>query len=102
MMKSKVIKNSYVIEFNRSRRDSLSWVIENLKALGYEVERVPNHLTTIRVDRFKGQRWRAFRRDIRHLLNPKKGSAVVLSDSGKAWVCSMKGNRPGKFVKVMG
>ncbi len=100
MMKKRLkVRYRYIAEFNRCVGDSITRVIRRLELLGYEVERLPQ-LTTLRIRRPTGADFASFRADLCRLLQPRRGSLIVSSSSGKAWSCSMRGNRPGDFVRI--
>jgi hypothetical protein len=98
-MARKLKRPRYVAEFNRALGDSISRVVRRLERLGYVVERLP-HLTTLRIWRPKGGSFAEFLDDLRALLHPRRGGVVLNSSTGRAWLCSMRGNRPGDFVRI--
>lgn len=89
----------YIAEFNRCVGDSIARAIRRLERRGYEVERVPQ-LTTLQIRRPKGLSFAEFQDDLRELLQPRRGSLVLASSSGRVWSCSQRGNRPGDFVRI--
>jgi hypothetical protein len=100
MMKRKlIVRRRYIAEFNRCVGDSIWRVVRRLQRRGYEVERVPQ-LTTLSIRRPVGVTMSEFRADLRSLLQPRRGSLILCSSSGRAWSCNMRGNRPGDFVKI--
>lgn len=98
-MAKKFIDHRYMIETNRCRGDSIRLMTRRLEAKGYEVERTM-HKTTILLRRPKGNSFSAFKRDIASELQPRRGSAVICSTSGRQWMCRMGGNRPGDMVRL--
>lgn len=99
MPKKLMVRWRYIVEFNRCVGDSISRAKRWLERRGYQVEFVPQ-LTTLLVRRPVGVTMREFRADLRALLQPRRGSLVICSSSGRAWSCNMRGNRPGDFVKI--
>ena len=89
----------YIAEFNRCVGDNIARVIRRLERRGYVVERVPQ-LTTLRIRRPKNAEFSEFLDDLRELLQPRRGSLILCSSSGRAWSCNMRGNRPGEFVRI--
>lgn len=99
MAKSKFIDHRYVIELNRVRGDSARRSARRLELKGYEVERAM-HLTTLLVRRPRGNAFATFKEDVAAELQPRRGSAIVCSTSGRQWICRMGGNRAGDFVRL--
>ena len=97
--KKLMVRWRYIAEFNRCVGDSICRVIRRLERRGYEVDRVPQ-LTTLRIRRPAGVTMSQFRSDLRSLLQPRRGSLILCSSSGRAWSCNMRGNRPGDFVQI--
>lgn len=93
------IRRRYIAEFNRCVGDNIARVIRRLERGGYEVERVPQ-LTTLKIRRPKGLAFAEFQDDLRRLIQPRRGSLILASSSGRSWSCSMRGNRPGDFVRL--
>lgn len=90
----------YVAEFNRPRGDSIAACAGNLTQRGPSVTRLP-HLTTILIERPSDLAWSDFKAAVRSSLQPRRGSVVVASCStGRVFVCSNRGNRPGRFQLV--
>lgn len=89
----------YVAEFNRCVGDSIRRVKRRLERRGYQVEFVPQ-LTTLLIRRPAGVTMKQFRADLRTLLQPRQGSLILCSSSGRAWSCNMRGNRAGDFVRI--
>lgn len=98
-MARKFIDHRYLIEKNRCRGDRVGRMARRLERKGYEVERTL-HKTTILLRRPKGNDFATFEEDIAAELQPRRGSAVVCSTSGRQWMCSMGGNRPGDMVRL--
>lgn len=97
--KSVQVRIAYLAEFNRCLGDNIARVIRWLQRRDYEVERVPQ-LTALKIRRPKGVTFEEFQDDLRRLLQPRRGSLVLASSSGRSWSCSMRGNRPGDFVRI--
>lgn len=93
------IRRRYIAEFNRCIGDNIARVIRRLERRGYDVERIPQ-LTTLVIRRPRERTFAEFREDLRDLLQPRRGSLVLNSSSGRGWSCSMRGNRPGDFVPI--
>src|SRR3546814_16201878 len=89
----------YVEEFNFVLVDNLSRAYRRVERLGDELERV-SHLTTLIIRRPRCCSFAEFRDDLRALLHPRRGGVVLSSSSGRAWFCSMRGNRPGDFIPI--
>lgn len=100
MRRKRYSPKQYVTEFNRCVGDRTSTVIGRLEQLGYEVDRLP-HLTTLRIRRPFGRTFSDFKNDLRRCVQPQRGSILLSSSTGRSWVCSMRGNRPGTFVRVI-
>lgn len=99
MVKKKIARPRYQIELNRSINDSTRRVVRTLERKGYEVDRL-GHKTAFTLKRPLGQSFSDFQDDIRSILNPRIGSALICSSTGRAWLCSMKSNQPGDFVRI--
>ena len=93
-------KRQYLIEFSRNKYDSIRKVVRRLQDKGYDVETVPNHLTAIVIRKNERQPFSVLKGELIELLDPSKGSLIIGSSSGKQWYCSMKGNRPGRFISI--
>ncbi|MES2044509.1 MAG: hypothetical protein V4475_11560 [Pseudomonadota bacterium] len=100
MAKKRLTKrHDYVAEFNRCVGDNIIRVIRHLERRGYEVERIPQ-LTSLKIRRPKGASFKEFMDDLSGLLQPRRGSLLLASSSGRSWSCSMRGNRQGDFVRL--
>ena len=99
MMRKLMVRRRYIAEFNRCVGDSITRTKRRLERRGYDVDFV-SQLTTLRIRRPVGVTMREFRSDLRALLQPRRGSLILCSSSGRAWSCSMRGNRPGDFVQI--
>ena len=99
MPKKLMVHWRYIAEFNRCVGDSIVRAKRWLERRGYQVEFVPQ-LTTLLIRRPVGVTMKQFRADLRALLQPRRGSLILFSTSGRAWSCRMKGNRPGNFVRI--
>jgi len=100
MPKKLRLRRKYLAEFNRCVGDNIARVIRALRRLGYEVERVPQ-LTALRIKPPAGGTFDDLKGDLRPLLQPRRGSLIISSTSGRSWSCSMRGNRPGDFVRIL-
>ena len=88
----------YIIEFNRIIYDDIRRGARILqRRFGLNVQLVP-HKTTMIVRPPSTMSWASFRRAIAAMLQPRRGSAVIFSEwSGRSYLCSNVGNRPGRF-----
>jgi hypothetical protein len=92
---------TYILELNRPRWD-------NLRACARWLERhydlmvtIIPHKTTLRIKRPKHVSWLDFKNAVRAILQPSIGSVVVVSQqTGNAFLCSNRGNRPGHFQMI--
>lgn len=100
MRRQKFSKKQYITELNRCIGDQTSRVIGRLERLGYQVDRLP-HLTTLRIRRPLGKTFLEFKSDLRRCVQSRRGSILLASSTGRSWICNMRGNRPGTFVRVM-
>ena len=89
----------YMAEFNRCVTDNIKNVIRKLRAKGYEVTRV-RHKTTVLIQRPKGVSFKEFCDDLNELVQPRIGSVIMSSTSGKFWLLDNKGNSPGIFQEI--
>ncbi|MBY5728508.1 hypothetical protein [Rhizobium leguminosarum] len=66
----------------------------------YPADIVP-HKTTLNLTKPATMDFNEFKRIVRKSVQPKIGSVLLVSKTtGNVFVCSNKGNRPGKFVLV--
>lgn len=89
----------YRAELNRPVGDSTNKVVRWFERRGYEVERIP-HLTSLTIRLPDNGDFESFKSHIAEVLQPRRGSALVHSTSGRSWICSNRGNRPGRFVRL--
>lgn len=90
----------YVVEFNRAYGDNIRVAARRLERRGLDVE-ILSHKTSLVVIRPSWMSWSVFQDAIRAALDPTRGSALVMSQStGKAFICSNRGNQPGVFQEV--
>lgn len=99
MAKKLRLRRRYLAEFNRCLGDNIGRVIRRLDRLGYDIERVPQ-LTALKITPPRGGDFSGLKSDLSALLQPRRGSLTLASSSGRSWSCSMRGNRPGDFVRI--
>ena len=93
------LKFLYLAEFNRCIGDNIKNVIRRLRRKGYVVSRI-GHKTTILIRRPTGSKFKQFKADLAELVQPKIGSMVLSSTSGRFWLLDNKGNRPGQLQQI--
>lgn len=98
-VKSTSLENIYLVEFNRCRGDNIKNVIRRLHRKGYEASLI-RHKTTVLIKRPLGSRFSDFKDDLLELVQPRIGSLIMSSTSGKFWMLDNKGNFPGIFQKI--
>jgi hypothetical protein len=91
----------YVLELNRPRWDNIRacarWLQRNY---GLAVQILP-HKTSIRITRPKHVSWLDFKKAVRAIIQPRRGSAMIFSQRpGNVYVCSNRANRPGHFQPI--
>ncbi|BAQ48065.1 hypothetical protein Maq22A_c25955 [Methylobacterium aquaticum] len=99
--KLRSIKEDYIYygaEFNRSLGDNIRGVMRKLEKAGLDVSKPP-HLTTLIIRRPLSMSWADFKAIIRSMIQPRIGSVFLTSSTGRMFVCSNRGNRPGRFVR---
>jgi len=90
----------YFAEFNRGRGDDIRRVRAKLRKLGMEVYLLP-HPTALEIHRPESMSWKDFKRAIRGQIQPRRGSAMILSETtGNTFICSFAGNHAGDFEKL--
>ena len=90
---------TYFGEFNRVVGDSIRNAMKILQSWGLDVQLLP-HKTALRIERPKDMSWADFKRAIRAVLQPRRGSVTISSESsGRTYVCSNRGNQPGSFQR---
>ena len=89
----------YFAELNRGYQDNIRAAARRLERGGLGVELLP-HPTSIVIERPGSMDWGRFSSLLRSALNPRLGSIFLFSETtGRAWICSNRGNRPGEFVR---
>jgi hypothetical protein len=97
-MRSKVMR-TYFGEFNRAVGDNIRRAMSVLRSWGLDVQLMP-HKTALRIERPEDMSWADFTRAIRAVLQPRRGSVMISSEStGRTYVCSNRGNQPGSFQR---
>ena len=90
---------TYFGEFNRVVGDSIRNAMKILQSWGLDVQLLP-HKTALRIERPKDMSWADFKRAIRAVPQPRRGSVMISSESsGRTYVCSNRGNQPGSFQR---
>jgi hypothetical protein len=90
---------TYFGEFNRVVGDNIRRAMSVLRSWGLDVQLLP-HKTALRMERPDDMTWTDFKRAIRAALQPRRGSAMISSEStGRTYVCSNRGNQPGSFQR---
>lgn len=89
----------YFGEFNRVLRDNIRFAARMLRRLGLDVQVLP-HRTSLMIERPRGMSWADFKDAVRSVLQPRRGSVMLSSESsGNTYICTNRGNRPGRFVR---
>ena len=89
----------YLVEFNRALR-STRRMIDFFERRGIAVTRIA-HLTALLLERPTMMSWDKFKDLLRSLLKPIIGSLVLSSCmTGRVFLCSNRGNQPGRFQLV--
>jgi hypothetical protein len=79
--------------------DNIKIAARRLERGGLSVELL-SHKTSMVIERPRGMDWSSFSALLRSALNPRLGSLLLFSETtGRAWICSNRGNRPGEFVR---
>ncbi len=99
MPKKLKLRRRYSAEINRCVGDNIRRAVLALERRGYNVERLP-HLTGLMLTLPRGGDFDQLKADLARILQPRRGSLILHSSSGRAWLCSMRGNRPGDFVRL--
>ena len=90
---------TYFGEFNRVVGDNIRRAMSVLRSWGLDVQLLP-HKTALPIERPDDMTWTDFKRAIRAVLQPRRGSAMISSEStGRTYVCSNRGNQPGTFQR---
>jgi uncharacterized protein YqgV (UPF0045/DUF77 family) len=90
---------TYFGEFNRAVGDNIRRAMSVLRSWGLDVQLMP-HKTALRIERPEDMSWADFKRAIRAVLQPRRGSVMISSEStGRTYVCSNRGNQPGSFQR---
>jgi len=91
--------HTYFGEFNRVVGDNIRRAMSVLRSWGLDVQLLP-HKTALRIERPDDMSWTDFKRAIRAVLQPRRGSAMISSEStGRTYVCSNRGNQTGDFQR---
>lgn len=93
------LHHRYGAELNRCIGDNIARAVRYLERRGYVVDRVPQ-LTTITIELPRDGSFTALKADLLGVLQPRRGSLVLWSTSGRSWSCSMRGNMPGIFDRI--
>jgi len=89
----------YFGEFNRVIRDNIRVAARMLRRLGLNAHVLP-HKTSLVIERPKGMSWSAFTAAVASVLQPRRGSVMLSSETtGNTFICNNRGNRPGRFVR---
>jgi hypothetical protein len=87
----------YFAEFNRIVGDNIRKAERSLRRLGLGCQILP-HKTSLLIERPSGMSWADFTAAIRGVLQTRRGSVMISSEmTGKTFICSNRGNRPGRF-----
>lgn len=90
----------YFAEFNRVTGDNIRIAARSLRQLGLGASVLP-HKTALVIERPKSVPWPTLKRAIRSVLQPRRGSVLISSEStGNAFICRNSGNRPGRFQRL--
>ena len=80
--------------------DNIRAVARRLTRAGLPAHTVA-HKTTLVIERPAGMTWARFKALIRSILQPKRGSVILFSETtGRTFLCSNRGNQPGVFQTV--
>jgi len=96
--KTKKTHREYGAEFNRVVGDNIRVAIRKLEKAGLKVRRPP-HLTTLFIGRPLSMSWQDFKDILRSILQPRIGGVKLSSSTGRMFICSNRGNQPGRFVR---
>lgn len=92
----------YIVETNRVNGDNIARAVSYFERQGIPAERIP-HKTTLRLFRPANMTFPTFARIVRGVIQRRIGSLLMFSTStGNAFLCSNRGNRPGRFVRING
>ncbi len=90
----------YFAEFNRVIGDNIRVAAKRLRQLGLGVQ-VLRHKTSLVIERPKAMPWLAFKNAVRAVLQPRRGSVLISSEStGNTFICQNIGNHPGQFQRL--
>lgn len=88
----------YFAEFNRVLFDNVKRAVVELKKHGIVATVLP-HKTSLLLERPPQLTWKAFKKILHSILQPKRGSMILFSEfTGKTYICQNAGNQPGIFV----
>ena len=89
----------YFGEFNRVVGDNIRLAARALRRRGLDAD-VISHKTALVIQRPEEMSWADFTRAIRAVLQPRRGSVMLSSEStGRTFICHNGGNRPGRFER---
>lgn len=89
----------YFAEFNRVIRDNIRVAARMLRRLGVHAQVLP-HRTSLVIERPKGMSWSDFTSAVGAVLQPRRGSVMLSSEStGSTFICNNRSNRPGRFIR---
>jgi hypothetical protein len=86
----------YFAEFNRVIEDNIRAAARRLRRLGLRVT-ILSHKTALLIERPEGMLWADFTSAILAVLQPRRGSVMLSSETGFTFICNNAGNRPGQF-----
>jgi hypothetical protein len=90
----------YVAEANRVIGDNIRAVARRLTCAGLPAYTIA-HKTTLVIERPSDMTGARFKALIRSILQPRRGSIILFSEAtGRTFLCSNVGNRPGLFQIV--
>jgi len=90
----------YFAEFNRVIGDNIRIAARSLRRMGLEIYVLP-HKTALLIERPASMSWADFTAAIRAVLQPRRGSVMISSEStGNTFICQNSGNRPGRFQRL--
>lgn len=89
----------YFAEFNRVIGDNIRRTEQSLRQAGLGVTVLP-HKTSLVIERPSSVSWTDLKNAIRAVLQPRRGSVIISSEStGKTFICQNGGNSPGLFKR---
>jgi hypothetical protein len=89
----------YFSEFNRVIDDNIRLAAKRLQKFGLGGSVLP-HKTALLIERPDTMTWADFSRAIGSILQPRRGSVMLSSEStGRTFICQNRGNQAGRFVR---